>query len=366
MWERHSPPSIDWSGFRERPRRHLGCRRGRIEDRRGPAEEGRHGPGRGSDAHQAVDHDGDDNRWERHWSWQPWPLHARTPASTPIDSRSPISVSTASPGQTCPATTGASPGGSDRRGVTADNLVRNDTFAVLRAGTPETWGVAVVCGFGTNCSGSGAQRQDVPVPALGQISGDWGGASELGMAALWHALRASDGRGRRTAFVGRVPGHFGLRRPREVMEALYFDRLDPDRLAELAPIVFQAARDGDAVARSLVDRQADEIAIMAVAAIRRLGLSALPVPVVLGGGIFRTDDRAFFERIHSGIHAVAPHAVITLLIDPPVIGAAHLGLDRLGAARSSYHRVRAALTHERLSAHTHRRRKEPVHGPDRP
>ena len=253
-----------------------------------------------------------------------------------------------------------------RRGVTADNLVRNDTFAVLRAGTPETWGVAVVCGFGTNCSGVTPNGRTYRLPALGQISGDWGGASELGMAALWHALRASDGRGRRTSFVGLVPGHFGLRRPRDVMEALYFDRLDPDRLAELAPIVFQAARDGDAVAGSLVDRQADEIAIMAVAAIRRLGLSALPVPVVLGGGIFRTDDRAFFERVHSGIHAVAPHAVITLLIDPPVIGAAHLGLDRLGAARASYHRVRAALTHERLSAHTHRQRKEPVHGPDRP
>ncbi len=251
------------------------------------------------------------------------------------------------------------------RGMTTDNLVRNDTFAVLRAGTHETWGVGIVCGFGTNCSGVAPNGRTYRLPALGQISGDWGGANELGMAALWHALRAGDGRGPRTSFVELVPESFGLRRPRDVTKALYFGTLDPDRLAELAPIVFRAAQDGDAVAQSLVDRQADEIATMATAAIRRLGVRALAVPVVLGGGIFRNDDRAFFERIHSGIHTVAPDAVITVLTDPPVIGAAHLGLDRMGASRASHLRASAALTHERLSAHTHRRGKEPVHGPDR-
>lgn len=253
-----------------------------------------------------------------------------------------------------------------RRGITTDNLVRNDTFAVLRAGTEQTWGVGIVCGFGTNCSGVAPNGRTYRLPALGEASGDWGGASELGRAALWHALRASDGRGPRTAFTKLVPARFGLRRPREVMEALYFGTLDPDRLAELAPAVFTAARDGDGIAQSLVDRQADEIATMATAAIRRLGLRELDVPVVLGGGIFRTDDRAFFERIHSGIHATAPDAVITVLTDPPVIGAVQLGLDRAGATRPAHRRAGAALTHARLSRHTHRRRKEPSHGADRP
>ncbi len=253
-----------------------------------------------------------------------------------------------------------------RRGVTNDNLVRNDTFAVLRAGTEETWGVGIVCGFGTNCSGVSPSGRTYRLPAIGEVSGDWGGASELGRAALWHALRASDGRGPRTAFTRLVPARFGLRRPREVMEALYFGTLDPDRLAELAPTVFQAARDGDVLGQSLVDRQADEIAIMATAAIRRLGMRGLEVPVVLGGGIFRTDDRAFFERIHAGIHAVAPDAVVTVLTDPPVIGAVQLGLDRTKATRAAHRRAGAALTHARLSAHTHRRRKEPSHGADRP
>ena len=37
-------------------------------------------------------------------------------------------------------------------GWTDTEVLRNDTFAVLRAGTDRPWGVGVVCGYGTNCS----------------------------------------------------------------------------------------------------------------------------------------------------------------------------------------------------------------------
>jgi len=172
---------------------------------------------------------------------------------------------------------------------------------------------------------------------------------DIGPAALWYALRATDGRGDRTALSSLVPEHFGMRRPRQVMEAMYFGRLRYDRLVELPPLVFAAAADGDAVARSIVDRQADEIATMATAAIRKLRMRDLDVHVVLGGGIFRNDLAAFFERIDDGICAVAPRAHIVVLKAPPVVGAALLGLDRIKAPKAAYARVRAALTHDRLA-----------------
>ena len=76
-------------------------------------------------------------------------------------------------------------------------MVRNDTFAVLRAGTERTWGVAVVCGYGTNCSGVAPNGRTFRFPAFGDLSGDWGGGHDIGAAALWHAVRAEDGRGER-------------------------------------------------------------------------------------------------------------------------------------------------------------------------
>jgi N-acetylglucosamine kinase-like BadF-type ATPase len=239
-----------------------------------------------------------------------------------------------------------------RRGLTATDVVRNDTFAVLRAGTERPWGIGVVCGYGTNCAGVAPDGRITRFPAVGTISGDWGGGADLGRAAIWYAIRAEDGRGSKTMLASTVPAFFGMRRPRQVLEGLYFGRLDEERIVGLAPIVFEAATAGDAIALGLVERQADEVAVMATTAMRRLRMTKLDPDVVLGGGIFRTRNASFFERIDASIHVVAPRANVHVLTDPPVVGAALLGLDRLGAPHAAQARARRNLTHDRLSAHT--------------
>ncbi|GAA3234168.1 hypothetical protein GCM10020256_50930 [Streptomyces thermocoprophilus] len=83
------------------------------------------------------------------------------------------------------------------RGWGASTVVRNDTFAILRAGVAEPRGVAVVCGAGINCVGMRPDGRTARFPALGRISGDWGGGWGLAEEALWHAARAEDGRGSR-------------------------------------------------------------------------------------------------------------------------------------------------------------------------
>jgi N-acetylglucosamine kinase-like BadF-type ATPase len=229
--------------------------------------------------------------------------------------------------------------------------VRNDAFAPLRAGTDGV-GVAVICGSGMNCAGVSASGRSVRFPALGDISGDWGGGGALGVAALWHAVRARDGRGPRTMLEELVPAHFDLRRPLSVTVALEEHRIRHGRLRELAPIVFEAAGRGDEVARSIVDRQADEIVAMAAATIARLGMRRAAVPVVLAGGVTRTEDEPFWDRIRAGVARAAPDARVSRLEAPPALGSALLGLDVLdiGAddrARAEA-RIRAELTHDRV------------------
>jgi N-acetylglucosamine kinase-like BadF-type ATPase len=237
-------------------------------------------------------------------------------------------------------------------GWAARDVVRNDTFAVLRAGTERDWGVAVVCGSGMNCTGVAPGGKILRFPALGEWSGDWGGGHDVGSAALFHAVRAQDGRGPATSLRRAVPEHFGLRRPSNVTEALYLGRIDGRRLSELPPVVFAEAGSGDTVARSIVAQQADEIVAMAATAIRRLRLSELEPDVVLGGGLFRSGDAGFFDRIDEGIRAAARRARIVRLTAPPVVGAAMLGLDEGGGDRAAHARARRALTHERFGAET--------------
>jgi N-acetylglucosamine kinase-like BadF-type ATPase len=187
-------------------------------------------------------------------------------------------------------------------------------------------------------------------PAIGALSGDWGGGADLGAAALWHAVRAEDGRGEPTSLRSLVPAHFGLRRVRQVVEGLYRGRIAEERVVELAPLIFRAAAEGDEVAREVVDRQADEVVAMGGTAIRRLRMSSLDVDVVLGGGVFRGEDPRFLDRIRQGFAGVAPRARVRVLDAPPVVGAALLGLDHVGATNASRRRLREALTERRLRA----------------
>src|SRR6266511_2969909 len=106
-----------------------------------------------------------------------------------------------------------------------EDLLRNDVFAVLRAGTERTWGVGVVVGSGMNCAGVAPGGAEVRFPALGQLSGDWGGGHDIGVAAVGAAMRGEDGRGPRTALQRLVPGHFGLDSVLAVVEAVHLGRI---------------------------------------------------------------------------------------------------------------------------------------------
>ncbi len=235
----------------------------------------------------------------------------------------------------------------EARGFAREDLLRNDTFAALRAGSDRGWGVVVICGQGVNAAGVAPDGRTARLDALGDISGDWGGATDVGWDGLAAAVRGRDGRGRRTALERSVPAHFGCRSPHALTMAMYDGRVSQGRIGELSPVVFAAAMDGDAAARAIVDRLADEVVTMAGAMLRRLRLTRLDPEVVLGGGVFRTPDTAFRARIEAGVQAIAPRARLVRSDAPPVAGAALLALDASGGrpvrAAVGEH-VRASLT----------------------
>jgi N-acetylglucosamine kinase-like BadF-type ATPase len=214
-------------------------------------------------------------------------------------------------------------------GLAGSTTVLNDTFGALRAGTHRPWGVALICGQGINAAAVAPNGRSARFDGVGEYSGDWGGGGGVGEAAIAAAVRGRDGRGPRTALERLVPAHFGVPSPPALTKAMYLQRIELRRASELAPLVFRAAAEGDAVARSIVDRLADELGGMARALIRRLRMGRLDPEVVLAGGVFRTKDRPFYERLERTIQDAAPAARLVRLAAPPVLGAALLGLDRL-------------------------------------
>ena len=227
--------------------------------------------------------------------------------------------------------------------VGPSTVVDNDLFALLRAGTDASDAVAIVCGTGVNAIGVRADGADARFPALGGISGDWGGGSGLGEQALWHAARDVDARGPRTALTAAITEALDVASVPTLIEDLHFGRRDSSELTGLAPVVFEAARSGDAVAADLVDRQAEEIVAFARACLVRLDLLHRPLPIVLGGGIIRSGDARLLDGIASRLAEIAPAARIEIFGSAPIVGAALLALAAAGAAPDALDRARAAV-----------------------
>ena len=220
-------------------------------------------------------------------------------------------------------------------------VIHNDAIAMLRAGTDSEAAIALVCGAGVNCVGVAPGGRRAGFPALGEVSGDWGGGYDIGMAALVAAIRAQDGRGPRTCLAKAVPAYFDLARPSNVVYAMHCGRIDQERLTELPPLVFAAGDGGDPVALAIIDRLAAELVTMVGAIARRLRLTRSSFDVVLGGGVLAAGHPLLYEPLTAGILRVAPEARLVMLAAAPVAGAALLALDELGiAARSG---VRPAI-----------------------
>ena len=193
-----------------------------------------------------------------------------------------------------------------RQGWSQTAAVANDTFAVLRAGlTPgegePAWGIAVTCGAGINCVGVAPDGAPTRFLAFGALSGDWGGGARAraargvarhpGRGRPRRADRAT--RGRRRVLRAAVHARRGV--------AFHLGQLGEDDLIRLPAVLFATAEAGDAVALSLVERQAEEVCAMAVTAIRRLDLDAdqeiRTIPVVLGGGVLEARNPLLTDAI---------------------------------------------------------------------
>ena len=87
-------------------------------------------------------------------------------------------------------------------------------------------------------------------------------------------------------------------------------------MAALFPLVLEAARQGDRVARRLLAEASCDLAQLALALARRLGRRRM-VPIVCAGGVFRSSPtlRRSFARY---VHQRMPSARVRLLQREPV------------------------------------------------
>jgi N-acetylglucosamine kinase-like BadF-type ATPase len=104
-------------------------------------------------------------------------------------------------------------------------------------------------------------------------------------------------------------------------------------VAQLAPLVLQAAREGDRVARRIVRRGTVELARAAVVAGDHLGFGAAPLPIALGGSLLlRAPD------VRAAVLGAIGHSRLLgeiALVEQPAHSAAQAAIALAIAARPS-------------------------------
>jgi N-acetylglucosamine kinase-like BadF-type ATPase len=231
----------------------------------------------------------------------------------------------------------------EAKGWAEQSHVANDVFAVLWAATGTGHGVAVTVGAGVNCVGSSPSGRRAWFPALGAITGDWGGGPDIGMAALGAGVRAEDGRGPATTLAGTVATYFGCTTALDVAVAIHQGRLSAARLIEVPPLVVTAAEAGDGEAIAILHRQGAEVTRLVIAALGQLEMRDAPANVALGGSVLVSSRSILMDFIVKSIRAEAPNAQTMLCTTPPVVGAALAGLSLAGASDAAEPRLRSWL-----------------------
>lgn len=174
--------------------------------------------------------------------------------------------------------------------VAREVAVDHDAMIALVGALVGRPGLIIIAGTGSIALGRNESGERVRVGGWGYLLGDEGGGFFVARAGLAAVLRAYDGREEKTLLTGKMLSALGLSDPQEIIPRVYRQGMSHTEMADLAPVVFRAAREGDPVAGGIIRQAGRELGLMAAAAIRRLGMEDHEVEVGLVGSIWKSRE----------------------------------------------------------------------------
>jgi N-acetylglucosamine kinase-like BadF-type ATPase len=208
--------------------------------------------------------------------------------------------------------------------------IMNDSFAALRAGTDDPFGVVIVAGNGSVVAGRNAEGIEYRSLGLGRLYGDFGSETDISESALTAVAEAFIGLGPPTSLTTMMCEFAGVESVVDLVDGTARGRIDTTLFT---PVVIAAAADGDLVARSLLSHAGAMLGATAVHVIRTLRMEHTSFDLVLARHLFDSGELA--EAAASCVLPIAPGVRVTRLAVPPVIGAALLAVELAGATPSA-------------------------------
>ncbi len=213
-------------------------------------------------------------------------------------------------------------------GLGGERFITNDAFAALRAGISGQSGCVSSAGTGAVAAGRNEAGQTARTMAEG--FGELGGAGDIVERALWACARMREASGPDTGLASSLCAALGV----PDLDTL-FEGIKRHGLAvggELAPLVLDVAAQGDDVARLLLEEQGRSLADEVLGVARRLGMLDTSFELVIAGSVHLAGSPSLDSAFAARVGELAPRAEIIPLRERPVVGAARLALEQIGAA----------------------------------
>lgn len=185
-------------------------------------------------------------------------------------------------------------------------------------------GVVLVVGTGSAALGRDEAGRTRQAGGWGWFIDDPGSGYWLGYQAMRAAARSCDGRGPMTVLEEKVRVFLRISTLHEMPNIIYNPHFSRERVAELAPILFEAAEAGDVCAEQILREGFRELALMVATVSRVLDLER-PLVSAVGGITHR--GVAFDKRLAEALNELIPFARIIHARATPVIGSVILAMQ---------------------------------------
>lgn len=168
-------------------------------------------------------------------------------------------------------------------------VVETDVRALLEGALPPgTAGICLVCGTGSIASARLDDGRIIRRGGFGWRLGDEGSAWWIVSQAVSRTLKSMEGRDIPTALGAALSAHFGCTVMEEFI-SLFNGTIAKDEVAAAAPLVTQAARRGDALARDILGNAGRELAALA-GSLAGHDAALAGGPMAYAGGVLRNDE----------------------------------------------------------------------------
>jgi len=214
--------------------------------------------------------------------------------------------------------------------VSERNVIVHDGVIALMGATAGKPGLVLISGTGSVCFGMNPRGEFGRASGWGYIIGDEGSGYDIARKAMIAALRAHDMRGEKTVLEEKLVAHLGLSSIEDLVGKVYAEAMPRDRVSALAPLVLEAAEEGDAVAKGLLEYTGRELGVAAVAVARQLNMLGDQFEVATMGGVLDHFGEYVLAPLESTIHNSAPRAKLVRARFKPVVGAVIVAAKEAG------------------------------------